>query len=353
MSTETYFGRILPLNKAWLAKLPAEEVLDSGLPIVDTHHHLWDRLPAALPQGQKAEDNVYLLDEFAQDLNSGHNTIATVYMQAHAKYRTSGPEEMKPVGETEFAAGVGEQSDRGGHGKTRVCQGIIGEADLNLGERVRPVLEAHVEAGRGRFRGVRASAAYDPFPGIGNTINVPGAYARADFRAGVAQLTAMGLSLDVWMFHPQLADVVDLARACPDTSMIMGHCGGPLGYGPYAGKRDEVFSQWKRGVTELAKCPNVTMKLGGMMIRLAAIDYVKLPAPPSSTEIARLWGPYISTCIELFGPRRCMFESNFPVEKLGASWITLWNAFKRITAGATPEEKTQLFSGTAQRVYRL
>ena len=353
MSTETYFGRILPLDKAWLAKLPAEEVLDPTLPIVDTHHHLWDRLPAALPQGQKAEENVYLLDEFAQDLNSGHNTIATVYMQAHAKYRTSGPEEMKPVGETEFAAGIGEQSDRGGHGKTRVCQGIIGEADLNLGERVRPVLEAHVEAGRGRFRGVRASAAYDAFPGIGNTINVPGAYSRADFRVGVKQLTAMGLSLDVWMFHPQLADVVDLARACPDTNMIMGHCGGPLGYGPYAGKRDEVFSQWKRGVTELAKCPNVTMKLGGMMIRLAAIDYVKLPAPPSSTEIARLWGPYISTCIELFGPRRCVFESNFPVEKQGASWVTLWNAFKRITAGASPDEKAQLFSGNAQRVYRL
>ena len=353
MSTQPYFGRILPLDKAWLAKLPAEEVLDPGLPIIDTHHHLWDELPAALPQGGDAQDHVYLLDQFAQDINSGHNTIATVYMQCHAKYRTSGPEEMKPVGETEFAAGVGEQSDRGGHGKTRVCQGIIGAADLNLGERVRPVLEAHVEAGGGRFRGVRASAAYDPFPGIGNTIDAPGAYARSDFRAGVAQLTAMGLSLDVWMFHPQLADVVDLARACPDTNMVMGHCGGPLGYGPYAGKRDEVFSQWKRSVTELAACPNVTMKLGGMMIRLAAIDYVKLPAPPSSTEIARLWGPYIQTCIDLFGPQRCMFESNFPVEKLGASWVTLWNAFKRITAGATPDERAMLFSGTAQRVYRL
>jgi L-fuconolactonase len=353
MNTPTPFGRILPLDTAWLAKLPPEDVVDPGLPIIDTHHHLWDRLPAALPQGQAAQDNVYLLDEFAQDIASGHNTIATVYMQCHAKYRAGGPQEMKPVGETEFAAGIGELSERGGHGKARVCQGIVGAADLNLGERVRPVLQAHVEAGRGRFRGVRASAAYDPWPGIGSTIDAPGAYLRPDFRAGVAQLTAMGLSLDAWVFHTQLGDVVDLARAMPGTSIIMGHCGGPLGYGPYAGKRDEVFAQWKRSLTELAACPNVTMKLGGMMIRLAAIDYVNLPAPPSSVEIARLWGPYIQTCIELFGPQRCMFESNFPVEKLGANWVTLWNAFKRITAGASPHERAMLFSGTAKRVYRL
>lgn len=353
MSKQTPFGRVLPLNKAWLAKLPPEEILEPGLPIIDTHHHLWDRLPAALPQGQAAEDNVYLLDEFVQDLNSGHNTIATVYVQCHAKYRTTGPQEMRPVGETEFAAGIGAMSDRGTHGKTRVCQGIVGAADLTLGERVRPVLEAHVLAGGGRFRGVRASAAFDPDPSIGNTTNEPGTYLRPDFRAGVAQLCAMGLSLDAWVFHTQLAEVIDLARACPDASIVMGHCGGPLGYGPYAGKRDEVFSQWKRSLTELAACPNVTMKLGGMMIRLAAVDYVNLPAPPSSAELARLWGPYIETCIELFGPGRCMFESNFPVEKLGASWTTLWNAFKRITAGASAHENTMLFSGTAQRVYKL
>lgn len=353
MSKQPPFGRVLPLNKAWLAKLPPEEVLEPGLPIIDVHHHLWDRLPAALPQGQAAEDNVYLLDEFAQDFNSGHNTIATVYVQCHAKYRTHGPEEMRPVGETEFAAEIGAISDRGTHGKTRVCQGIVGAADLTLGERVRPVLEAHVRAGGGRFRGVRASAAFDPDPSIGNTINEPGTYMHLDFRAGVAQLAAMGLSLDAWVFHTQLAEVIDLARACPDTSIVMGHCGGPLGYGPYAGRRDEVFSQWKRSLSELAACPNVTLKLGGMMIRLAAVDYVNLPAPPSSAELARLWGPYIETCIELFGPGRCMFESNFPVEKLGASWITLWNAFKRITAGASADEKTMMFSGTAQRVYKL
>lgn len=353
MSTPTPFGRVLPLNKAWLAKLPPEPVLEPELPIIDTHHHLWDKLPAALPRGDSQEEHTYLLKEFAQDLQSGHNTIGTVYMQCHAKYRETGPEEMKPVGETQFAAEVGAMSDQGQHGKTRVCLGIIGAADLTLGERVRPVLEAHVQAGQGRFRGVRASAAYDPDPIIGNTLDEAGHYMRPDFRVGVAQLLSMGLSLDAWVFHPQLPELIDLARAFPQGNIIMGHCGGALGYGPYTGKRDEVFATWKRSLTELAKCPNVSMKLGGMMIRLAAVDYGKLPAPPSSTELARLWRPYIETCIELFGPRRCMFESNFPVEKLGASWVTLWNAFKRVTAGATADEKAMLYSGTAKRVYRL
>ena len=156
----------------------------------------------------------------------------------------------------------------------------------------------------------------------------PGFTRAPDFRAGLARLSALGLSLDAWVFHPQHGDVVALARAFPGTNIIMGHCGGPLGYGPYAGRRDEVFAAWKASVTELATCPNVTMKLGGMMMRLAAIDYMAQPRPPSSEELAALWRPYIETCIELFGPRRCMFESNFPVEKMGIGWAALWNAFK-------------------------
>jgi L-fuconolactonase len=353
MSISTPFGRVSPPNKAWLAKLPPEEILEPALSIIDTHHHLWDQLPAALPQGPGEQSQAYLLDEFTEDFSSGHHLIGTVYLQCHAKYHESGPEEMKPVGETAFAAQVGLTSDAGQHGQARVCQGIVGAADLTLGDRLRPVLEAHLKAGQGRFRGVRASAAYDPDPIIGNTIDTPGLYMRDDFRAGVAQLTEMGLSLDAWVFHTQLAEVTDLARQLPQTNIIMGHCGGPLGYGPYAGKRDEVFVQWKQSLTELASCPNVSMKLGGMMIRLAAVDFLKLPAPPSSTELARLWGPYIETCIELFGPQRCMFESNFPVEKAGVGWNTLWNTFKRITAGASAAEKTMLYSATAQRVYRL
>ena len=174
-----------------------------------------------------------------------------------------------------------------------------------------------------------------------------------DFRAGLARLAALGLSLDAWAFHPQLADMVDLARAFPQATIIAGHVGGPLGYGPYTGKRDEVFATWKAGVIELAKCENVTMKLGGMMMRLAAYDYRTQPAPPTSAQLAELWRPYIQTCIELFGANRCTFESNFPVDKMGIGWVGLWNALKRIAAGATAAEKLALFSGTARRVYRL
>ncbi len=353
MTTPTPYGRIFPPNMAWLAKLPEEDVIDPDLPIIDTHHHLWDRLSPDLPQGEATDSNRYFLPEFTADLNSGHNTIATVFLQCHAMYRATGPEEFKPVGETEFVAGIAAMSDSGNYGPCRVAAGIVGFADLTLGDRVTPVLEAHIRAGGGRFRGVRHSAAYEPDPIIGNGADHPGLYLRADFRVGLARLSALGLSLDAWTFHSQLAEVTDLARAFPGTNIIMGHCGGPLGYGPYSGKRDEVFANWKRDLTELAKCQNVSMKLGGMMMRLAAYDYLNLPAPPSSAEIARLWGPYIETCIDLFGPRRCLFESNFPVDKMGASWRTIWNAFKRITAGASADERTALFSGTAARVYRL
>jgi predicted TIM-barrel fold metal-dependent hydrolase len=246
-------------------------------------------------------------------------------------------------------------SDSGAYGPTRVAAGIVGFADLTLGDRVEPVLEEHIRASGGRFRGVRHSAAWDADPVIGNsrTASGLGLMKQTDFRAGLTRLTKLGLSLDAWVFHPQLADVIDLARAYPDASIVMGHCGGPLGYGPYAGTRDAVFKTWKASITELATCPNVTMKLGGMMMRLAAYDYGMRPAPPSSAELADYWRPYIETCIERFGPDRSMFESNFPVEKMGIGWAALWNAFKRLTAGFSAPEKLAMFSGTARRVYRL
>ena len=181
----------------------------------------------------------------------------------------------------------------------------------------------------------------------------PHLYRQPDFRTGLARLTPLGLSFDAWLYHPQLADVAQLARAVPAAKIIMGHAGGVLGYGPYAGKRDEVFAAWKSAMTELAACPNVVVKLGGMMRRLAAFDYGTSPVPPSSEELAGYWRPYMGTCIELFGAERCMFESNFPVEKVGTGYAVLWNAFKRIAAGASAEEKLALFSSTARRVYRL
>ncbi len=340
----TPFGRSRPPDEAWLAKQSTETILDPNLPVIDTHHHLWER-----------PDHRYLLEEFLADIRTGHNVVATVFVECNAMYRAGGPEALQSLGQTEFVTGIAAMSDSGMYGPTRVGAGIVSFADLTLGDRVEPVLEAHIRAGGGRFKGVRHSAAWDACDVIGNsrTATGPHLFRQADFRAGLSRLSALGLSLDAWVFHSQLADVVDLARAFPDATIIMGHVGGPLGYGPYAGKRDEVFAVWKAEITELAKCQNVVMKLGGMMMRLAAYDYGVEPLPPSSAQLADCWRPYMEPCIELFGPDRCMFESNFPVEKMGTGLAVLWNAFKRIAAGASEAEKLDLFSGTARRAYRL
>jgi L-fuconolactonase len=340
----TQFGRIHPPDEAWLAGNPPEAILEPDLPIIDTHHHLWDR------GGHR-----YFLSDFLADAATGHNLVATVFLECHSMYRAAGPAEMRPVGETEFVAGQAAMSASGMSGPTRVAAGIVGFADLTRGDRVEPVLEAHLRAGGGRFRGVRHAAAWDASDIIGNSESAggPHLYRRPEFRAGLARLTRLGLSLDAWAFHPQLGEVVELARAHPDANIIVGHVGGVLGYGPYTGKRDEVFEAWKTRMTELARCPNVSLKLGGMMMRLAAYDYRTEPKPPTSTQLASLWKPYFETGIELFGPSRCLLESNFPVDKMGIGWAALWNAFKRITAGASRADREAMFAGTARRVYRL
>jgi L-fuconolactonase len=338
----TQYGRIFPPDPEWLARAEPEEILEPGLPIVDAHHHLWHK-----------PDHPYFLPDLLADLGTGHNVVATVFIECRAMYRARGPAEMRPVGETEFVTGIAAMSDSGLYGTTRVAAGIVGHADLTLGDAVEPVLEAHVRAGGGRFCGIRQQASWDADPIIGNGSPQSGLLLRPDFRRGLERLTALGLAYDLWVFHPQHADAIDLARAMPDANLVLGHCGGPLGYGPYAGRGDEVFRTWKAGMVELALCPNVSVKLGGMMMRLAAYDYGARPAPPDSAELARLWGPWIETCIELFGAERCLFESNFPVEKMGIGYAALWNAFKRIAAGASATEKRALFAGTAERVYAL
>jgi predicted TIM-barrel fold metal-dependent hydrolase len=335
----TAFGRIFAPREAWLALAPAEEILEPELAIVDTHHHLW------------SAPGRYLVDDLLSDSESGHNIQATVFVECRQSYRTDGPAELRSVGEVQYVVQcTAEQLS-----KVRVAAGIVGFADLTLGERVEIVLSALIEAGGGRFRGVRNSAGWHDDPAIGNNHHGfgPGHYQRADFRAGLNRLARMGLSLDALVYHHQHADLIDLARACPQANIIMNHTGMPLGYGPFAGKQSEVYAQWRKTIPELAACPNVTMKLGGMMMRLAAYDYNALPAPPTSEQLAAFWRPYIEPCIEWFGAERCTFESNFPVDKMGIGYAALWNAFKRITEGASGEEKIALFSGTARRVYRL
>jgi len=327
----------------WLAQR-VEEIIDPARPIVDPHHHLWDR------GGQR-----YLIEEISSDLASGHNVIATVYVEARSMYRAQGPEAFRPVGEVEFANGAAAMSASGGYGPAAVCAGIIGHVNLLLGEGARPVLEAEIAAGQGRFRGIRHSSAWDA------DADVAGMYATRPkgllldktFRRGFACLAPLGLSFDAWLFHPQIGELTDLARAFPDTRIVLDHCGGPAGIGSYANRREEVFAGWKSSIQEIAKCPNVVVKLGGLAMRLLGYDFHERPLPPSSEELAAAWLPTIETCIEAFGPGRAMFESNFPPDKGQCSYQVIFNAFKRIAASYSEAEKTALFSKTASDFYRL
>jgi predicted TIM-barrel fold metal-dependent hydrolase len=262
---------------------------------------------------------------------------------------------MKPVGETEFVNGIAAMSASGQYGDCRIAAGIVGLADLNLGAGVKEVLEAHIACGAGRFRGIRHAASWDASDEIRNSHTKPPQHmmAAATFREGFAQLAPLNMSYEAWCYHPQISEVTDLARAFPDTTMILNHFGGPIGTGPYAGKRDEITAQWKLDIAELAKCPNVVAKLGGINMKINGYNWDLQSRPPSSEELAAATRLYYDHCIEHFGVERCMFESNFPVDKRTCSYNVLWNTFKRIASGCSPAEKAALFHDTAARVYRI
>jgi predicted TIM-barrel fold metal-dependent hydrolase len=342
--------------------MTVEPILEPELPIVDPHHHLWDRRTYASPAVAEhpfmtaiADARRYLLDELMADTGSGHNIVATVFVECGAFYKADGPIDRRPVGETEFVNGVAAMSASGLYGDLRACAGIVGKADLTLGDGVVEVLEAHVAAGGGRFRGIRNSASFDADEEVLGPLNrvEAGLYGRDDFRAGFKRLAPMGLSFDAWLLEPQLADVIDLARAFPDTAIVLDHVGTPLGRASYEGRLPERFEGWRANIRELAKSSNVTVKLGGLAMAFCNFpSFLAEPRAPSE-QLAQEWRPYIETCIEAFGPQRCMFESNFPVDLGSCSYATLWNAFKRIAADYSADEKTALFSGTAAKVYRL
>src|ERR1700729_2266237 len=327
----------------WLA-LRREEVLDPARPIVDPHHHLWDR------GGQR-----YLIEKMVDDIGSGHNIVATVYVDCRSMYRAGGPEAFRPVGEVEFANGVAAMSASGGYGGAALCAGIVGHANLLLGEAARAVLEAEIAAGNGRFRGIRHASAWDADASIGGNYSTrpKGLLLATTFRKGFACLAPLDLSFDAWLFHPQIGELIDLARAFPDTRIVLDHCGGPIGVGSYANRRQEIFAIWQAQVREIAKCRNVSVKLGGLAMCLLGYDFHQRPMPPSSEELATAWRPYIETCIEAFGVDRAMFESNFPPDKGQCSYQVIFNAFKRIAASMSETEKDALFSKTAKEVYRL
>jgi L-fuconolactonase len=332
-----------------LPRMMAEEIIEPELPICDPHHHLWDR-----PAREDRPRNTYLLDELLQDIGDGHNIVKTVFVECRSMYRQSGPEEMRPVGETEFVQGIAAQSASGQYGSTRVAAGIVSHADLTLGAAVAPVLEAHMAASVNRFRGIRHSTVWDASPEIQPYMSPrKGLLLDSRFREGFGCLQKYGLSFDAWLYHHQITELADLARAFPDTTIVLDHVGGIIGIGPYAGKREEIFQQWKSSIAELSTCANVVVKLGGLGMPVCGFGWNERTTPPDSTELAEAMAPYYLWCIEKFGVNRCMFESNFPVDKASYSYTVMWNAFKRIAEDFSPTEKAALFHDTAVRVYRL
>lgn len=330
----------LAVRPDWLA-LSTEEILEPDLPIIDGHHHFYDR-----------PNWVYLADDYLADLQSGHAIQATVYMQAQTRYFTEGDTAFRVVGETAF---VTQQAQALSEVGIRVAEGIVGHADLRSGARVRDVLEAHIDAGEGRFRGIRHLTTWDADASLVNPLSaVPAGLMQTDaYREGVSQLCPLGLSYDAWLFFHQLPELYALAREFPDTAIIINHCGGVVRIGSYAGRRDEAYADWLRNMRALSELPNVHVKLGGLGMRINGFEFDKADAPPTSYILAETWRPWIEPCIELFGANRCLFESNFPVDKGSYPYATLWNAFKRLTLNASAAEKAQLFSETARSVYRL
>lgn len=334
-------------NADWLA-LTTEDALEPRLSICDPHHHLWD-----FQTGRVAPR--YLLDEILEDVQSGHNVVSTVFIECGAMFKADGPEAMRPVGETEFVNGIAAMSASGLYGPARIAAGIIGTVDLRLGDAAAAVLDAHLAAGGGRFRGIRLGATWDTSDAVPNHRTNPpkGLFLRQDFRAGFAHLAPRQLTFEAWCYHHQIPEVTDLARAFPDTTIILDHFGGPIGVGPYAGKADEVYAQWRTALDELATCPNVVAKLGGINMEVNGFGWHERPRPPTSQELMEATRRYYEYTIEKFGVQRCMFESNFPVDKVTCSYTVLWNSFKRLTANYSAGEKAQLFHDTAARVYRL
>ncbi len=335
-------------REAWL-KLTVEDPIEPDLPICDPHHHLWHR-----PDRPDRPGSRYLLDDLLQDTGGGHRIVQTVFVECGSMYRKGGPQEMRPVGETEFVQGIAAQSASGQYGTTRVAAGIVGHADLTLGAAVAPVLEAHIAASSNRFRGIRHSSTWNASADVRSSMSPPkGLLLDSRFREGFACLQKYGLSFDAWLYHPQLTELADLARTFPNVPIIVDHIGGLLSIGPYAEKREEVFQEWKRGIAALATCPNAVVKLGGLGMPLSGFGWNEQAKPANSVELAEAMAPYYHSCIEQFGANRCMFESNFPVDKVSYSYTVMWNAFKRISKDFSSEDRAALFYDTAVRVYRL
>jgi L-fuconolactonase len=334
-----------PGTEAWYTQV-SEDIIEPERPIIDPHHHLWSGWRFGIPE--------YLLKDLWGDTGSGHKIIKTVFIECGARYREVGPDHLKPVGETEFVADIADQSARAGSNKA-VIAGIVGHADLTLGGLVDDVLDALEAAGKGLFRGIRHAGAHHPFP---EEAFLPGRHPSGlfldeKFQAGVRLLGKRGYTYESWHYHMQLRDFYALARSAPETTIILDHFGTPLGTKSFRDQREAIFEQWKVDIKRLAECPNVYAKLGGLAMPDNGFGWHQAAKPATSDELVFAQKRYYLHTIECFGVRRCMFESNFPVDKLSISYAVLWNAFKKMVATFSEDEKQALFHDTAAKVYRL
>ena len=329
----------------WLA-LTQEPSLEPELPLCDPHHHFWDQRPGSIPYQR------YLIHELMGDLNSGHNVRSTVFVEARSMYRAGGPEELRPVGEVEFVQGQAAASASGIYGPSRAASGIVGHADLKLGENVRPVLEALQAASPNRFKGIRHNVTWSPDPSLDDRES-QGIMGNDSFRAGARVLADMGLSLDTMLSFPQLPELADFARAVPDLTIILNHLGGISRTGIYANKDEEVIPQWREGIAAVAACPNVVLKCGGMGMPRWGFGWHARDIPIGSEELAEAMAPWMNYAIEQFGVDRCMFESNFPPDKVSFSYNIMYNAFKRMSQDRSAAERADLFHDAAARAYRI
>ena len=329
-----------PGSNDWLA-LVDEDIIDPHRKIIDAHHHLWF-------DGVLGPE--YLLKEWGEDVGSGHNVYGSVYVECNSFYFEDRPDALKPVGETQQVARFAREM--GSDGTQSKISAIVGHADLKLGHGVEPVLRAHEEAGLGLFRGIRHAGAFDSALGP-NAVFKPCPYEDASFRAGLRVLGQQGYSYDTWHFFHQNDAFADLAKAVPDTPMVLDHCGCPMGIPPYSSDPEEIFDSWRDGIEQVARCDNVFAKLGGLAMQFTGLSWHSAPRPPSSDEVVARHGKFYRHVIESFGPARCMFESNFPVDRQSLSYAVFWNAMKKISAEYSETEKDALFHGTAKRVYRI
>lgn len=331
--------------------LTTEAILEPELPICDPHHHFWDRRAERVPYQR------YLLDELLADITGGHNLRSTVFIECRSMYRERGSvtDEWRPVGEVEFVQGIAAASASGLYGAPRAAAAIIGHANLNLGEKVAPVLDALQAASPNRFRGIRHSATWDPHPEVENTAahKMPGQLASDIFRTGARVLARKGMSLEGWVYHPQLPELAAFAKAVPELTIILNHVGGLLRTGPYGNRDEDVMATWRNGIAAVAACPNVVVKLGGIGMTRTGFDWHTRHKPIGSEALASDMAPILSYCIEKFTPARCMFESNFPVDKVSFSYNVMYNAFKRFSKNYSASERAAMFHDTAARVYKI